>query len=987
MLRHLGWLMAGCAASAYATDYPALNLNPGDDFTLQGGDTVTGATAVRMGSATLNFDAGPIAVDAASTGIFTTNGTGALINFLPGSVVTLDVASPTAGVGISTSPNSNTVIDLQANSSLTINAYQGISLSHTPQATPNRLNIGDGATLRVNASGTGLAPKGMRVNNNNSVVVASGGTLDLRTTGGSYARALELSVSLTYPDAAADKFTAAPGSNLNLSTTGQDSDAFYMLGVGEALMQGNTDIHTTGANSTGFYLYRYGAPTSHLLVSPHAGGHAAILTEGQGSHGLWAINGSRAEFANASLQTRGDEAAGLYALTTIGETATQVQAADTAIATAGAQSYGVLAQGYGTRVALTRGTVDTSGAQAHAVVVAGESTFSADGTAIQAQGDGAMALLMSSDRDAQTATVSGGSLRSLRGSAIGIEGGTARVELDGTTVDGAINWLHVADSGALATLRDVTVPGRDPSQTDAPAFPAILHGTRAAGIAATATVVARNADLTGAAITEPGNTSHVTLIDTTWHMTGSSTITNLVNDPSLIDFAAPQGGAYKTLTVGNYSGDGTIALNTYLGADDSPSDKLVIDGGGASGTSKLRIKNTGGPGAATQAQGILVVDTINGGTTTAGAFSLAEPVVVGAYDYQLYRGAQTPEQEQNWYLRSAILPPVDPTNPDQPGEPIPTYRPETPGAVMAPEVARQVGARMLDTFHDRMGDQYALLNSAQRKAGWGRVIGQRLTQRWDGDVEPRFKGNIWIAQAGADMLERERDDGLSDRLGLFGAYGQADGRVDGFVQGQHGKQAGKLRVEAYGLGLYWTRLKQTNWYWDNVLMGNYYTGRSRSDRGVAASLEGWGLTASSEAGYSFFPRHDIMLQPQAQLVYQYTSLDDTHDAYSTIRYHGGGALTGRIGLLLQGNADQPEKIRPYARINLWHRFSHGESVSFGPSDSIRTEYGSTSLDLRIGLAAPLNRQTELYASAGYGFDLDGNQRQAYYGNIGVRYSW
>ncbi|VEI29109.1 autotransporter [Bordetella bronchiseptica] len=45
------------------------------------------------------------------------------------------------------------------------------------------------------------------------------------------------------------------------------------------------------------------------------------------------------------------------------------------------------------------------------------------------------------------------------------------------------------------------------------------------------------------------------------------------------------------------------------------------------------------------------------------------------------------------------------------------------------------------------------------------------------------------------------------------------------------------------------------------------------------------------------------------------------------------------------------------------------------------------MDLRIGLAAPLNRQTELYASAGYGFDLDGNQRQAYYGNIGVRYSW
>lgn len=98
-------------------------------------------------------------------------------------------------------------------------------------------------------------------------------------------------------------------------------------------------------------------------------------------------------------------------------------------------------------------------------------------------------------------------------------------------------------------------------------------------------------------------------------------------------------------------------------------------------------------------------------------------------------------------------------------------------------------------------------------------------------------------------------------------------------------------------------------------------------------------------------------------------------------------MTGRIGLLLQGNADQPEKIRPYARVNLWHRFSRGESVVFGASDAVRTEYGATSADLRVGLVAPMNKRTELYASAGYGLNLDGNVRQAYFGNVGVRYSW
>ena len=57
----------------------------------------------------------------------------------------------------------------------------------------------------------------------------------------------------------------------------------------------------------------------------------------------------------------------------------------------------------------------------------------------------------------------------------------------------------------------------------------------------------------------------------------------------------------ETLTVNSYSGtNGGVGLNSYLGTDGSPSDKLVIDGGAASGNSKLRITNAGGPGASTR---------------------------------------------------------------------------------------------------------------------------------------------------------------------------------------------------------------------------------------------------------------------------------------------------------------------------------------------------------------------------------------------------
>ena len=52
--------------------------------------------------------------------------------------------------------------------------------------------------------------------------------------------------------------------------------------------------------------------------------------------------------------------------------------------------------------------------------------------------------------------------------------------------------------------------------------------------------------------------SSLLLIDSTWNMTGNSNVTNLTNDPSVINFSPPVGdptllSSYKTLTVNNYN--------------------------------------------------------------------------------------------------------------------------------------------------------------------------------------------------------------------------------------------------------------------------------------------------------------------------------------------------------------------------------------------------------------------------------------------------
>ncbi|HDX0799947.1 TPA: autotransporter outer membrane beta-barrel domain-containing protein, partial [Stenotrophomonas maltophilia] len=154
-------------------------------------------------------------------------------------------------------------------------------------------------------------------------------------------------------------------------------------------------------------------------------------------------------------------------------------------------------------------------------------------------------------------------------------------------------------------------------------------------------------------------------------------------------------GAGNVFTVrGNYRGDGGgLYLRTVLGADNSTSDRLVIDGGAVTGTTGIGVLNAGGSGAATLADGILVVQALNGGRTAPGAFSLFAPVAAGAYEYFLFKGGVSAGTSENWYLRSTLVagpapapngsgingvppPPTPPVAPPPPITPAPPPPPE-----------------------------------------------------------------------------------------------------------------------------------------------------------------------------------------------------------------------------------------------------------------------------------------------------------------------
>nr|WP_181880879.1 autotransporter-associated beta strand repeat-containing protein [Crenobacter cavernae] len=226
------------------------------------------------------------------------------------------------------------------------------------------------------------------------------------------------------------------------------------------------------------------------------------------------------------------------------------------------------------------------------------------------------------------------------------------------------------------------------------------------------------------------------------------------------------------VVAGNYAGQGgTVALNTLLGADDSPSDRLVISGGQASGTSLIRVTNVGGEGAVTKGNGIKVVDAVNGATTASGAFKLAGPVVAGPYEYTLYRGSRDASAADSWFLRTSADDPSGPAVTPQTERP--NYRQEVSLYTAIPSLALLYGRTLLDTLHERVGDEAQLRRRSARDGdtvAWGRIIGQR------GEVEgsargiyengPGFDYRLLGAQAGLDLYQDEHKDGSRDHAGF-----------------------------------------------------------------------------------------------------------------------------------------------------------------------------------------------------------------------------
>ncbi|MGA8585180.1 MAG: hypothetical protein WB715_15345, partial [Roseiarcus sp.] len=582
--------------------------------------------------------------------------------------------------------NGGGTIDGSGATSVTVTTYgtdaNGVYASGTSSSTPSTITIGGVATIATNGAtaagveafdgghatlgaGTvttsGATSPGIVASGANSLVTLNGASLlTVKTTANGSIGLSALAGGVITATGPTSISTGSTTGSTGLNAYGVNAD-----GSGSEVNLAGTTIATTGQGAVGLY-------ASDLTASGE-GGHITVsgtlnVTTGAttgaapGAYGAWAQSaGSTIALNGASTFTINGAAFALFAseggvITTgstlgatinggVGAGGVEASGSGSTVTLSGATTIGLNGASNTGLFATTGGAITTEAATS--ITVSGASSTGVQATAGTVTATGALNVTTSQASSVAFALggaspsiiASGGGTVSAAGNAINFINATNAV----ATFD---NFNFTSSSGDLIFADPSTATINFNNTTATANGGNLLNATNGSTI----TFNASASTLTGAIQTDATSKTNVSLTNNTnWTMTGSSTMTSLNLSNSSVVFS-PSGG-FKTLTVGSLVGGtgANITLNTQLAG--SQTDQIVINGGSATGTTALTIKNASAnnAGAATT---VPVVVVTNGGTTSATSFKLASPVTAVGFQYTL---AENPSND-DWYLTGSPVP-------------------------------------------------------------------------------------------------------------------------------------------------------------------------------------------------------------------------------------------------------------------------------------------------------------------------------------------
>lgn len=454
---------------------------------------------------------------------------------------------------------------------------------------------------------------------------------------------------------------------------------------------------------------------------------------------------------------------------------------------------------------------------------------------------------------------------------------------------------------------------------------------------------------------------------------------------------------------GDYFGGGNsrIHMDLVAGGDKSFSDRLIINGGHASGATELTFNRLAGSGAETS-NGILVVETQNGGTTEERAFYSQGPVSAGPYDYFLYRGANDPGTADNWYLRSTLSPAdgaADNTAGNAINAPVRSYRPEVPLYAQAKALARLTSLQEIGSYHKRRGEQRSWFDGYNDD--WMRVHHLSANHNWRGNMNNRFDGDITGFQLGTNLRAGPTCTGGVRESGLFFGSTRASGDVTGFARGRNNYSAGRNQLSSHHLGYYFNDYRPNMGYFDFTAKVAYLELESYSHRGIGDTITGPQLTVSMEKGFTLPATEQFNLEPQFQTVVNYSNFSAYQDGISWVEPDMTPEVSFRAGLRIYnnvhgnthntssatGNSWLNGALRYYLFGNLWHTLGGNDELLFDVKLQLDQERQATWGEFGAGIVLLEHKFGSAFLNLGYQQSLDDLDWSGSSANLGFNWAW
>ena len=316
------------------------------------------------------------------------------------------------------------------------------------------------------------------------------------------------------------------------------------------------------------------------------------------------------------------------------------------------------------------------------------------------------------------------------------------------------------------------------------------------------------------------------------------------------------------------------------------------------------------------------------------------------------------------------------------------YASAVPGYVVMPRVNQEQTYSAIATLKQRRGGDIQAPN-------WIRTFGQHIKE--DGKNRLNLNSNIRGFQFGHDFWITQNEQSRN-ATGAYITYSHADTDFTDKYRAVNAnivadKYMGTGKSEIVSVGLTNTHYTANNHYLDLLGQLSYIRNQYESRNGERAKQNGWSSALSAEVGHTITLPWQLSgswtLEPQAQLIYQYTSLAQINDRVRQIKQQDSQSLRGRLGarLALNQNTDNQTKNNTfYTEANIWHDFINPKAISIG-ADQIKEKYAKSWGEIGIGTQINLIKNGYIYSDAIYQHDFSSTKRTGWRGNIGFKYNW